>query len=248
MRQEIQGQQDLLLSEQNLQALVETIPALVWRARPDGHIDYVNKRVLEYFGAPLADIIGWGWTKRVHPDDIAFKVQNWLSNLERMTSHDANCRFQGADGTYRWFNVRGEPLRDSSGRVRNWYGVLIDIDDRRNAEDQLRRSEMHLSAAQRLSQTGSYSWKPSANERFWSDVIYHIFDIDPAGGPDLEKAYERIHPDQRDHIRRLTELQARGEVSMDEIVRLVMPDGSTKFIHMKSHAARCDDGGRLGTA
>jgi PAS domain-containing protein len=56
----IQGRQGLLLNEQSLQILVETIPALVWRAKPNGHIDYVNKRLLEYFGSPLEEIIGWG--------------------------------------------------------------------------------------------------------------------------------------------------------------------------------------------
>src|SRR5580700_5478151 len=77
----------------------------------------------------------------------------------------------------------------------------------------LARSEMHLAAAQRLSQSGSYSWKPSTNERLWSDEIYRIFDIGPASGPDLEKAFERVHPDQRDHIRRLSALVASGDAS-----------------------------------
>jgi len=146
MRQQpgIQGQQDLTLNEQGLQALVETIPALVWRARPDGHIDYVNKRLLEYLGAPLEGIVGWGWMDKVHPDDVAFKVQSWLGNLKAMTSHAANCRFQGADGAYRWFNVRGEPLRDDGGCVQNWYGVLIDVDDQKKAEDASRESELKL--------------------------------------------------------------------------------------------------------
>ena len=82
-----QGRQGLHLDEQSLQILVETIPTLMWRAKPDGHIDYVNKRLLEYFGSPLEDIIGWGWLEKVHPDDVAFKVKSWLSNLETMTSH-----------------------------------------------------------------------------------------------------------------------------------------------------------------
>jgi PAS domain S-box-containing protein len=143
-QQRIQGQQDLPLNEQNLRTLVETIPTLVWRARPDGHIDYVNKRLLEYLGSPLEKVIGWGWMEKVHPDDVAFKVQSWLSNLEAMTSHDANCRFQGADGAYRWFNVRGEPLCDDGGGVKNWYGVLIDIDDQKKAEEASRESELKL--------------------------------------------------------------------------------------------------------
>jgi PAS domain S-box-containing protein len=116
----------------------------MWRATPDGQIDYVNKRLLEYFGSPLEEIIGWGWMEKVHPDDVAFKVQSWLRNLEVMASHDVNCRFQGADGAYRWFNVRGEPLRDSDGSVQNWYGVLIDIDNQKRAEEKSRESELKL--------------------------------------------------------------------------------------------------------
>jgi PAS domain S-box-containing protein len=104
----------------------------------------------------------------------------------------------------------------------------------------LARSEMHLAQAQRLSQTGSYSWKPGTNERHWSDEIYRIFDFDPTQGPDLEKAIERVHPDQRDHIRRVIELHARGEGSTDEILKLSFQDGSIKFVHLTSHALRGD--------
>ena len=131
-------------SELKLREIIETIPTLVWRARPDGDIDYVSKRLLEYLGSPLEAIIGWGWMDKVHPEDIAFKVQTWLSNLEATTAHAANCRFQGADGVYRWFNVRGEPLSDAEGRLQNWYGVLIDVDDQKKAEDASRESELKL--------------------------------------------------------------------------------------------------------
>jgi hypothetical protein len=130
--------------EQELRLLMETIPALVWRAGPEGNIEYANKRLLEYFGAPLGDIIGWGWADRVHPDDVAYKTKTWLRNLESGSSHDAACRFRGADGRYRWFLVSGAPLKASDGRVLRWYGVLIDIDDRRKAEAAPRESEYKL--------------------------------------------------------------------------------------------------------
>ena len=69
----------LTSSEQELRLVVETIPALVWRAGPEGNFEYVNKRVLEYFGAPLDEIIGWGWMEKVHPDDVAFKVKTCVA-------------------------------------------------------------------------------------------------------------------------------------------------------------------------
>jgi PAS domain S-box-containing protein len=146
----IEGLHGVQLSEQNLQTLVETVPALIWRARPDGHIDYVNKRLLEYFGAPLEEIIGWGWLEKIHPDDRAFKVQSWLTNLEAVTSHQANCRFRGADGTYRWFNVHGEPSRDSDGGVQDWCGLLTDIDVQKKAEENRAERDRQLTATSRM--------------------------------------------------------------------------------------------------
>ena len=120
--------------EQELRLLVETIPALVWRAGSEGNIEYVNKRLLEYLGKPLGEIIGWGWMESVHPDDVAFKARTWLKNLETETSHDAVCRFLGADGQYRWFEVRGQPLRAGDGTVLSWYGMLLDIDDQKQLQ------------------------------------------------------------------------------------------------------------------
>jgi PAS domain S-box-containing protein len=145
MSKEDNGPEDALTSsEQELRLLVEAIPTLVWRAAPDGNFEYVNKRMLEYLGAPLGEVIGWGWMNEVHPDDVAFKVKTWLKALESESPHDVVCRIRGADGRYRWFEVRGEPLRASDGTVLSWYGVLIDIDDRRKAEDALRESEYKL--------------------------------------------------------------------------------------------------------
>jgi PAS domain S-box-containing protein len=111
MSKDCDGTEEALFSvEQELRLLVETIPALVWRTGPEGNVEYVNKRVLEYFGAPLGEIVGWGWADRVHPDDVEFKTKTWLRNLESGTSHDAVCRFRGADG----------PARKGQGGVRSW--------------------------------------------------------------------------------------------------------------------------------
>src|SRR6201998_363189 len=102
MSREGDGNEGSLLSgEQDIRLLVEAIPALVWRAGPEGKIEYVNKRVLDYLGAPLGEVTGWGWMEKVHPDDVAFKVRTWLQNLESGKPHDAACRFRGADGRYR---------------------------------------------------------------------------------------------------------------------------------------------------
>src|SRR6202166_2776514 len=142
---EIYGAREALtIPEHELRLLVDTIPTLVWTAGPEGDIEYVNKRVLEYLGATLDEIIGNGWVEKVHPDDVAFKTRTCLANLESRTAHDAVCRFRGADGQYRWFAVSGAPLKAGDGRVLRWYGVMIDIDDRTKAEEAIRESEYKL--------------------------------------------------------------------------------------------------------
>ena len=134
-------EEELTSGEHELGVLVDAIPTLVWRAAPDADFEYVNKRMLEYLGAPLSEVIGWGWMDKVHPDDVGFKVRSWLQNLKSGKPHDVVCRIRGVDGRYRWFEVRGEPLRASNGTVLSWYGVLIDIDDRRKAEEAVREGE-----------------------------------------------------------------------------------------------------------
>jgi PAS domain S-box-containing protein len=234
MRQQkhIQDRQGLQLDEQSLQILVETIPALMWRAKPDGHIDYVNKRLLEYFGSPLEEIIGWGWLEKVHPDDVAFKVKNWLSNLEAMTSHDAICRFQGADGAYRWFTVRGEPLRDRDGGVESWYGVLIDIDERKKAEDRLRRSEAYLAVAERLSHTGSGAYN-ATKILYLSEEAYRLWGFDPLLGlPSREALWQRIHPDDLGRTNETIERAVREKKSFSNNFRIVLPDGTIRHVEV----------------
>jgi PAS domain S-box-containing protein len=87
-KEDNRAEEALTSSEQELRLLVEAIPALVWRAARDGNFEYVNKRLLEYLGAPLSEVIGRGWMDKVHPDDVGFMVRSWLQNLESGTPHD----------------------------------------------------------------------------------------------------------------------------------------------------------------
>jgi hypothetical protein len=237
-----EAEEALFSGEQELRLLVETIPTLVWRARPDGSIEYANKRVLEYFGVPIGDIVGWGWADRVHPEDVAFKVRSWLKNLETENPHDVACRFRGADGRYRWFNVRGEPLKASDGRVLRWYGVLIDIDEAKRAEDRLRRSEAHLAEAQTLSHTGSTIYSETTL-LYWSEETYRIYGFDPAQGvPSFEAVLQRVHPDDRDRLLEKAERAYAEKSGYSIAYRIVLPDGTVKHLESTGRPVFSSDG------
>ena len=235
MSKEGNGLEDALTSsEQELRLVVETIPALVWRAAPDGNFDYVNKRMLEYLGAPLSEVIGWGWMDRVHPDDVAFKVKTWLKALESESPHDVVCRIRGADGRYRWFEVRGEPLRASDGTVLSWYGVLIDIDDRRRAEEALRESEYKLRQITETQPVLLWSNGPDGEP---THINQRMLDYSGMRFEDFKHGgWEAVmHPDDFPETAKAFQHAIQTGTSYEGVMRLRRADGEFRW-----HHARCE--------
>jgi len=141
-------------SELSFRRIVETIPALVWCASPEGELTYVNQRILDYTGASLADLAQAGWVNFLHPDDVQQTVTMWTANVRTGSLHDVQYRLRKHDGSYRWFHVLGQAMLDGAGHVTQWYGLLIDIDERKNIEETLRRTETRLSRATQIATVG----------------------------------------------------------------------------------------------
>jgi PAS domain S-box-containing protein len=133
----------------NIQPLVDSIPALIHTARPDGCIDYFNRPGLDYLGATLDDVTGSKWTAFVHPEDVDGIVAQWRACLVSGENFEYETRIRRANGEYRWHLVRGVPLRDEAGNIVKWYGVVTDIEDRKRAEDKIREQESELRQAGR---------------------------------------------------------------------------------------------------
>ncbi len=130
--------------EAELRDVVDTIPAIVWSALPDGSNSYVNSRFVEYCGMPAEQIAGSGWHAATHPDDLERHNAKWLACAASGEPLEDEVRFRRADGQYRWHLQRGVPLRDKAGHIVKWYGVLTDIEDRKRAEDKIRDQETEL--------------------------------------------------------------------------------------------------------
>lgn len=122
-----------------LRDVIETIPAYVWTAEPDGSVDFVNQRLLRFTGLPADQVLGWGWTDIIHPEDRAGFVETWHGITASGRPVDVEARIRGADGQYRWHLFRTEPLRDRSGKIVKWYGKSTDIEDRKRAEAERER-------------------------------------------------------------------------------------------------------------
>jgi PAS domain S-box-containing protein len=190
------AQEALEASEHHLRMVIETLPALVWTAMPDGEPDYINQRVVDYTGRTLENFARLRWNGILHPADIATTAQSWQSSVEAGTAYDVEHRLRHHDGNYRWFRARGEPLRDRAGRIIHWYGLEIDIDDRKRAEQALRDSERQLRLITETIPAGVTSRAADGTLEY---VNKRILDFTGKSFEYLSKnAFEIIHPDDRE--------------------------------------------------
>src|SRR5580700_9030178 len=175
----------------NAQLLVDSIPALIHTARPDGYLDYFNKPWLEYLGVTLDKVTGWNWTAFVHPEEVEGIVAKWRACLATGEIFEYETRVRRANGEYRWMFHRKVPLRSDRGNIVKWYGSSMDIDERKTAEVELRRSKAHLADAQRLSRTGSVGMEGSTKRIFWSEEAARIYGYPPGTEPTPDLILQR---------------------------------------------------------
>ncbi|MGH7579184.1 MAG: PAS domain-containing sensor histidine kinase [Gemmatimonadales bacterium] len=143
--------------ERDLSLIIETMPGLVWCATPEGQLDYLNRRILDYTGSTLDAFTQCGWTHVLHPDDVEPVNGAWTQAVATGQTLEIQCRLRRSEGSYGWFHVLGQAARDSEGRVGRWYGLLIDIDDRKTIEEALRSSELRLSRAAQTAIAGEFA-------------------------------------------------------------------------------------------
>ena len=150
---QVQTHQKLVESEARLAGvtlLAEAIPQIVWSARPDGHLDYFNRRWSMYTGRADEAGFGSGWSQLVHPDDVEAVASRWREAIETGAIYEVEFRLKrGGDEAYRWFLARGELIADDAGRVPKWFGTWTDIDDQKRTEQALKQAQELAESASR---------------------------------------------------------------------------------------------------
>src|SRR5258707_6553942 len=236
------AEEALAASERNLRLIVDGIPGLVTLLTPAGEVELVNLQLVEYCGRTSEELRLWRTSDTGHPEDLPRVAQLLARSIASGNPYDFETRLRRFDGVYRWFQVRGLPVRDANGRILRWCSLLTDIDERKRAEDALKRSEAFLAEGQRLSRIGSLSWRVETGEITWSEELYRIFGFERDVPVTLDLIGSRVHPEDIPLMNDMVE-RARGAVRDFEYEhRLLMPDDSVKYLHLIAHGDRDNDG------
>jgi len=133
---------ELKVAEDRFRFLAESMPQKIFTAKPNGEIDYFNQQWAAFTGLSLDQILHWGWTQLIHPDDVEENVRLWKNSIDTGEPFQFEHRFRSADGVYRWHLSRALAMRDARGEVLMWTGSNTDIDDvKREQEAAARRTE-----------------------------------------------------------------------------------------------------------
>jgi PAS domain S-box-containing protein len=232
-----QAEEALRVSERDLSLIIETIPGLVWCAAPDGELNYLNQRILDYTGTSAGAWAQLGWKNLLHPDDAEPTAQAWAHAVATGQPLQVQCRFRRSDGVYRWFRALGQAARDSEGGVARWYGLLIDIDDRKNMEEALRSSQARLSRAIQTATVGEFAAavahevnQPLAAVVTNGQACLRWLAAQPPGMAKAQEAAERIVRDGKEAgevVRRIRSLFKQAavekiELDLNEVIREVL--------------------------
>jgi PAS domain S-box-containing protein len=129
-------------AEEAIHTLINAIPQLVWIARPDGYVTYINQRLSKYLAMTQEQTKGAGWLAGGHPEDRQRAREAWQTSIQTGQPYEVEHRIRdGISGAYRWFLVRGVPQRNAHGTILHWMGTCTDIEEQKRTEQQLKESE-----------------------------------------------------------------------------------------------------------
>lgn len=202
-------------SEASFRQLADSMPQIVWTARPDGHLDYYNRRWYELTGAEMGGTGDESWLPVLHPDDRRRSLDTWNECVRTGSNYEIEYRFCFPPGNeYRWQLGRALPVRDAEGNIIRWFGTCTDIDDQKRAEDKLERAVTERTASLReaIAQMEEFSYSMSHDLRGPLRAMQgycHIL---------LEDAAAEISPENLNYLKRI----AGSAERLDRLVQDVL--------------------------
>ena len=159
----------------DFRALAESLPQLVWTCEGDGPCDYLSPQWVAYTGIPEGEQLGSSWLEQLHPEDSAAVQIEWRQAAAVGGAFDVEFRIRRHDGEYRWFKTRATPLRTADGRVIKWFGSNTDIQELRDAQDELQRlnEDLERRIEARAEEVRAAHWALQENEALLREFVKH---------------------------------------------------------------------------
>jgi PAS domain S-box-containing protein len=237
--------EELRLSERYLSEGQRLAHTGSWAFNPSGFFEYWSQELFKIYGldpqkgAPTLE----QYLATVHPQDRDFMADS----IKRMHAERGGCdvkkRIVRPDGELRYIRSVGIPVVEGEV-LKGFLGTEIDITEQEQLTQELQRREAYLAEAQRLSQTGSFGWKPDSGEIVWSDETYRIFEYDNAVKPTIDSVAQRVHPEDRTEFLKVIDGALKGATHFEHTYRLLLRDGKVKHVHALAHALQDASGNR----
>jgi formate hydrogenlyase transcriptional activator len=224
--------------EDELRRIIDLIPHHIVVLDADGTAIFVNQQVLEYTGLSIDEVRAGNFRERAfHPEDVERLRKERNKSLAGGIPFQNEQRVLGRDGKYRWFLIRYNPLLDESGRATRWYCTATDIEDRKQAEDELRRSEESLHEAQKLSHTGSWKYDLLKGAIVLTPEMARIFGepLTYDGGWSTDYFFSRFHPEDHERTKIIFQVSVERKTDFQFDYRIVLPDGRIRHLHTVGH-------------
>jgi len=230
-------------SERQWREVFEHNPVMYFMVDAAGTVLNVNSLGATQLGYSVADLIGKSVLQVFLEEDRKFVQQCVAVCLESIGEpHTWEIRMIRKDGSVLWVRENAKAMRRPDGEPI----VLVaceDITERREAENALRASTAYLAQTQEVSRTGTFGWSVATGELVWSKETFRIFQCDPATKPTLELVLQHTHPEDRAARQKILDQAASDGKDFDYEYRLLLPDGSVKYLHAQARAVRGASGG-----
>jgi len=227
-------------SERQYRFLSEGIMHQVWTVQPDGTLDYVNNRMLEYFGLTFKQIANDGWQAFIHPDDAADFLECWTKSVKMCEYFQVEFRLKKADGTYRWHLARAIAGHDPDGKIVNWFGTNTDINDKKLNEDALKFVNLQLETALEAGAIATWNYDILNNRIIADKKMAQLFSVslEDAAGGSVESYLRAIHPDDRLSVEENLAQTIASETNYEMDYRIVKSDNTIRWVEARGHIER----------
>jgi formate hydrogenlyase transcriptional activator len=238
-------------TERRRRRMIDSIPTLAWSSLPDGSIDFLNRRWLDYTGLSLAEALGSGWTSAVHPEDLAMLTAFWRELLASGRPGEQKTRLRRFDGEYRWFLFRAEPCLDNDGKVIKWFATSTDITglesviERKRTEPAIKENEEGFRELQRMIDaipTFIHVLRPDGSVLHANRVVLEYIGL---GLEDVQRENYRariFHPDDVDRLRNERRDALAHEQSFSDEERVLGKDGKYRWFLFRYNPERGEHG------